>query len=301
MNRTSVDVAGRRLSLSNLEKDLYPSYGFTKAHVIEYYRRISAFILPHLKDRALTLKRYPEGTERDFFFEKRCPGHRPTWVETAILPLDDGEEMRVCLANDLETLIWLANLAALELHVPLARVSSPKNPDSMVFDLDPGEGASILHCCRVALVVRDLLSQMGLTSLVKTSGKKGLHVYVPLNRPEATFEQTRTFSKAVAELLQRNLPDLVTAKMAKEYRTGRVFINWSQNDPSKTMIGVYSLRARERPTVSFPLTWEELEHFPGEGDPETLQVTHSEALKRVERNGDLFKEVLTRKQTLPHL
>jgi bifunctional non-homologous end joining protein LigD len=295
------EVAGRRLSLSNLEKDLYPSYGFTKAHVLEYYRRISTFILPHLKDRALTLKRYPEGVEKDFFFEKRCPAHRPSWVTTAEIPHDGGERMTVCLVNDLNTLIWVENLASLELHVPLARADSPETPDSMVFDLDPGEKAGVLDCARVALILRDLLSPLPLASYVKTSGKKGLHVYVPLNRKETTFEETKKFSKAVAEVLQRNYPDLVTAKMAKEQRKGKVFINWSQNDASKTMVCVYSLRAREKPIVSFPLAWKELENLAGRGDPEKLQVIYSEAVARAEKKGDLFDEVIVKKQKLPYL
>ena len=242
MSRKLVEIAGKRLSLSNLEKDLYPSYGFTKAQILEYYRRMAEFILPHLQDRALTLKRYPEGVEQDFFFEKRCPAHRPAWVKTAEIRLDDGETMTVCLVNDLETLIWVENLASLELHVPLARAASPETPDSMVFDLDPGEPADILDCARVALILRDLLIPLGLTSYVKTSGQKGLHVFVPLNRAETTFEDTKKFSKAVAEIMQKNYPDLVTAKMAKEYRKARVFINWEQNDSKKTMICVYSLR-----------------------------------------------------------
>jgi bifunctional non-homologous end joining protein LigD len=294
-------MAGRRLSLSNLEKDLYPSYGFTKAHVLEYYRRVAPFILPHLKDRALTLKRYPEGVEKDFFYEKRCPSHRPAWVKTAEVPQDEGEPMTVCLINDLETLIWAENLASIELHVPLARAKSPEMPDSMVFDLDPGDGAGILECTRVALILRDLLSRMGLASYAKTSGRKGLHVYVPLNRKETTFEDTKTFSKAVAGIMQKHYPDLVTARMAKKERTAKVFINWSQNDASKTMICVYSLRAREKPTVSFPLEWDELENPSGAGDPERLQVMHAEALRRVEKKGDLFREVLMKEQKLPHL
>ncbi len=301
MSRKVVEIAGRRLSLSNLEKDLYPSYGFTKAHILEYYRRIAKFILPHLKDRALTLKRYPEGVEKDFFFEKRCPSHRPAWAKTAEVRRDDGERMTVCLVNDLETLMWVENLASLELHLPLARVSSPETPDFMVFDLDPGEQANILNCARVALILRDLLSQLHLTSYVKTSGKKGLHVYVPLNRKETTFEDTKKFSKAVAGIMQKNYPDLVTAKMAKEYRKAKVFINWSQNDSSKTMICVYSLRAREKPIVSFPLVWKELENLAGLGDPEKLQVMHSEAVSRAEKKGDLFQEVIVKKQKLPHL
>jgi bifunctional non-homologous end joining protein LigD len=301
VSRTFVEIVGRRLPLSNLKKDLYPSYGFTKAHILAYYRRIAPFILPHLKDRALTFKRYPEGVEKDFFFEKRCPGHRPAWVKTAEVPLDDGDPMTVCLVNDLETLIWVANLASLELHVPLARAYSPGTPDSMVFDLDPGDQANILDCARVALILRDLLSRMGLASYVKTSGKKGLHAYVPLNNKETTFADTKTFSKAVAGIMQKHYPDLVTSKMAKKERTAKVFINWSQNDSSKTMVCVYSLRAREKPFVSFPLEWSELEDLAGQGDPERLQVMHSEAVRRAEEKGDLFREVLVKEQKLPHL
>ncbi len=296
-----MEIAGKKLSLSNLDKDLYPSYGLTKAHILEYYRRMARFILPHLKGRALTLKRYPEGVDQEYFFEKRCPDHRPAWVETAQLSLDDGEQMTVCLVNDLSTLMWVENLASVELHVPLARVATPATPDSLVFDLDPGEPANLFDCARVALILRDLLIPLGLTGVVKTSGQKGLHVYVPLNRPETTFAATKTFTKAVAEILQKNYPDLVTAKMAKEYRQGKVFINWSQNDASKTMVCVYSLRAREKPLVSFPLAWQELESLTGRGDPEKLQVICSEALSRAERHGDLFGEVLMKQQQLPHL
>jgi bifunctional non-homologous end joining protein LigD len=301
MNRTSIEMAGRKLSLSNLGKDLYPSHGFTKAHILEYYRRIAPFILPHLKDRALTLKRYPEGVEKDYFFEKRCPSHRPAWVTTAEIPQDDGERMTVCLVNDLETLIWVENLASVELHVPLARASSPERPDSMVFDLDPGDPAGIPECARVALILRDLLSRMGLSSYVKTSGKKGLHVYVPLNRKETSFEDTKTFSKAVAGITQKHYPDLATPRMAKKERNAKVFINWSQNDASKTMICVYSLRAREKPIVSFPLEWKDLENPAGLGGTLRLLVTHSEALNRAEKKGDLFREVLVKEQKLPHL
>ncbi len=301
MSRTFVEMGGRRLSLSNLEKDLYLAYGFNKAQIFEYYRQIAPFILPHLRDRALTFKRYPEGAEKDFFYEKRCPSHRPAWVKTAEIPQEDGEVMTVCLVNDLETLIWVENLASLELHVPLARAHSPETPDSMVFDLDPGEPAGLLECARVALTLRDLLSRMGLKSYVKTSGKKGLHVYVPLNHKETTFEDTKTFSRAVASIVQKHYPDLVTVKMAKDERKAKVFINWSQNDASKTMICVYSLRAREKPIVSFPLEWNELENPGRLGDPERLQVTHAEALNRVKKTGDLFREVLVQQQKLPHL
>jgi len=301
MSRNVVEIAGRRLFLSNLEKELYPSCGFTKANVLEYYGRIAGFILPHLKDRALTLKRYPDGVEKPFFYEKRCPPHHPVWVQTAEVGGDDGAGMTVCLVNTPEILLWVENLAALELHVPLARASSPETPDAMVFDLDPGPQADILDCARVALVLRELLTRLGLAGYPKTSGQKGLHVFVPLNYREATFEDTKQFSKAVAMILQKNYPDLVTAKMAKELRTGKVFINWSQNDASKTMICVYSLRAREKPFVSFPLEWRELEGLAGQGDAARFQVIHSEAVSRVETRGDLFRDVLVKKQKLPHL
>ena len=301
MSRKVIEIDGTRLSLANLEKELYPACGFTKAHVLEYYRRMAEFILPHLKDRALTLKRYPEGVDNDFFFEKRCPSHHPAWVKTAELRRENGEHMTVCLVNNLETLLWVENLASIELHVPLARTSSPGTPDSMVFDLDPGEQAGIPDCARVALILRDLLSRLRLTCFVKTSGQKGLHVYVPLNSKETTFEDTKQFSKAVAVIMQKNYPDLVTAKMAKEYRQARVFINWSQNDGKKTMACVYSLRAREKPFVSFPLEWGRLEHLSGPGEAEKVQVIHSEALRRVEEKGDLFREVLVKTQKLPHL
>jgi bifunctional non-homologous end joining protein LigD len=205
------------------------------------------------------------------------------------------------MVNNLETLIWAENLASLELHVPLARAGTPETPDSMVFDLDPGEPANILDCARVALILRDLLSKMELASHVKTSGQKGLHVFVPLNRTETTFEDTKTFSRTVAGIMQKHYPELVTARMAKQERKARVFINWSQNDSSKTMICVYSLRARERPFVSFPLEWRELENLLGLGDPERLQVIHSEAVRRTAEKGDLFREVLEKEQKLPHL
>ncbi len=299
--RKAVEVAGRKLSLSNLEKDLYPSYGFTKAQILEYYRRISPFILPHLKGRALTLKRYPEGVEQEYFFEKRCPSHRPSWVETAEIIQDDGGRMTFCVVNDLNALMWVENLASLELHVPLARADSPERPDSMVFDLDPGDHADVLDCARVAFTVRDLLRGLGLACYVKTSGQKGLHVFVPLNSDEMTFDQTKQFSKSVAEVLQRNYPDQITAKVAKEQRKRKVFINWAQNDDSKTMICVYSLRAGKKPTVSFPLGWEELQDLTDRGDQARFQVIHSEALMRAERDGDLFREVLAKQQRLPYL
>ena len=253
MNRKIVEIGGKKLSLANLDKDLYPAYGFTKAQILEYYRRIARFMLPHLKDRALTLVRYPEGVDQEFFFEKRCPPHRPDWVKTAAVRLEGDEEMTVCLVDDLPTLMWVANLAALELHVPLARAQSPDTPDALVFDLDPGAPADVLDCAKVALILRELLAPLKLTGYVKTSGKKGLHVFVPLHHQGTTFDDTKQFSRAVAEILQKNYPDLVTSRMAKEYRQGKVFINWSQNDGSKTMVVRLFPQGREpSPWCRFP-------------------------------------------------
>lgn len=295
-----IDINGRSLSLTNLEKELYPLCAFTKAHVFEYYRRMATVLLPHLQDRALTMKRYPAGVDKPFFFEKRCPVHRPPWAQTAGIQAG-GETMTVCLVNDLETLLWVANLAALELHVPLARAASPQTPDAMVFDLDPGAPANILDCAKVALILRDLLTRLGLDSRVKSSGQKGLHLFVPLNDPAATFADSKQFSRTVALILEKNYPELVTATMAKTARSGKVFINWEQNDATKTMICVYSLRAREMPYVSCPLDWQELEQLAANGDPEKLHILSAEALRRVEERGDLFREVLVKKQRLPHL
>jgi bifunctional non-homologous end joining protein LigD len=295
-----IELAGRRLSLTNPDKLLYPACGFTKAQVFDFYRGIAPFILPHLQNRALTLKRYPEGVEGEFFFEKRCPSHRPPWVQTADLRRSGGEPMTVCLVNDRETLLWVANLASLELHVPLSHASSPETADALVFDLDPGEPADILHCARVALLLREVLSRLGLTSVVKGSGRKGLHVFVPLNSG-ATFAETKQFSRSVSLALEKNYPELVTAKMAKETRKGKVFINWSQNDPALTMICVYSLRAVEKPFVSLPFGWDELAEQAGTGKPERLLIPAEEAVRRAQEHGDLFAELLTKRQKLPHI
>ncbi len=301
MSRTVIDMAGRRLPLSNLDKDLYPAYGFTKAQILEYYRRIAPFILPHLKGRAVTLKRYPEGVDGEYFFEKRCPGHRPEWVKTAAVPQQNGDSISFCMIDDLETLMWVENLASLELHVPLAKASAPDRPDCLVFDLDPGRGADLLSSARAALILQDLLSGMGLAGFVKTSGMKGLHVFVPLNHAEATFDAAKAFSKAIAGIMQKHYPELVTARMAKQERAGKVFINWSQNDRSLTTACVYSLRAADTPSVSFPLSWKELEDADRFGSAERLPVLHTEAVRRLEEKGDLFREVLVKEQKLPHL
>src|ERR1700751_621211 len=251
-------VKGKKLSVSNLDKVLYPKVGFTKGQVIDYYIRIAPALLPHLQNRPLTMKRYPNGVDKEFFYEKNCPSHRPKWVKTAkVWSEGNNRTMDYCLAQDLPTLVWAANLADLELHTSLARKRDVSRPPMMVFDLDPGPPADIVQCCQVALWLRDLLGAMKLKSFAKTSGSKGLQVYVPLNTPSVTFDQTKAVSRALAEHLGREHPDVVVSKMLKSLREGKVLVDWSQNDEHKTTVCVYSLRAKEEPTASTPVTWEE--------------------------------------------
>jgi bifunctional non-homologous end joining protein LigD len=293
-----VEVGGRRLKLSNLDKVFYPAVGFTKGQVIDYYRRIAPVLLPHLRDRPLTLKRYPDGVEGQFFYEKQCPSYRPDWIET--VAVRNKREIDYCLANDLSTLIWLANLADLELHTSLSRADDILRPTMMVFDLDPGQPAAIIECARVGIALRDLFRNLKLDCYAKTSGSKGLQVYVPLNTP-VTYEDTKPFAHAIAMLLEKQLPELVVSSMKKSIRGGKVFVDWSQNDDHKTTICVYSLRARERPTVSTPVRWEEVEQALESGDAEQLVFDADAVLERVDEHGDLFEPVLTRKQSLPAL
>ncbi len=294
-----VDVGGRRLRLSNLDKVFYPQVGFTKGQVIDYYTRIAPALLPHLHDRPLTLKRYPNGVEGEFFYEKRCPRHRPDWVATSpVWQGRGGTRIEFCLANDLPTLVWAANLANLELHTSLSRAPRPPEPTILAFDLDPGEGAGLRACAEVALIVRDLLAVQGLEAWPKTSGSKGLQLYVPLNTPGVTYDETKGFARAVAELLEREYPALVLSRMTRSARGGKVFIDWSQNDEAKTTACVYSLRARDRPTASTPVTWAEVEEASRARDPDPLAFTAEEVLERVARHGDLFAPVLEREQRL---
>jgi bifunctional non-homologous end joining protein LigD len=291
---TLVDVGGRRVALTNLEKVLYPLTGFTKAEVVDYYVRIAPVLLPHLAGRALTMVRWPDGVEGPSFFEKRCPPHAPTWVQTGAV---DG--IVACVADDTATLVWVANLAALELHVLQARVDAPDAPTSMVFDLDPGEPADVLDCARVALDLHDLLQQLGLHAVVKTSGGKGLHVAVPLD--DATADDTKTFARAVGQLLVRRDPRRVTIAMTRQLRRGKVFVDWSQNDRHKTTVCAYSLRAQPRPYVSTPLDWPELRAALERGDPDALTFEAPAVLVRVERHGDLYAANLSGGQILPAL
>jgi bifunctional non-homologous end joining protein LigD len=298
--RQEVEVDGRSLSLSNLDKVFYPATGFTKGQVIEYYTRVAPVLLPHLRGRALTLKRYPNGVEGQHFYEKQCPAHRPGWVPTTP-PIDaGGRRIEFCLAEDLPTLVWLANLADLELHTSLARADDYGRPTVLAFDLDPGPPATIVECADVALRLRSLLGHLGLEGCPKTSGSKGMQVYVPLNG-HATYAETKGFAHAMANLLEKHHPELVVSEMKKEIRRGKVFVDWSQNDRHKTTVSVYSLRARERPTVSTPLGWEEVEAVAESREPGELDFGSDQVLARVEEHGDLFAPVLDLRQELPRL
>jgi bifunctional non-homologous end joining protein LigD len=299
--RVEVEVQGRTLSLSNLDKVLYPAVGFTKGHVIDYYTRIAPALLPHLRGRALTLKRYPNGVDAPYFYEKQCPSHRPDWVRTAAVAIrSNGRVIDFCLADDLPTLVWLANLADLELHTSLARATDVQAPVILAFDLDPGEPATIVECARVALALREVFDHLGLQAFPKTSGSKGMQVYVPLNTP-VTYGRTKSFALAIAQLLERRHPALVVSDMKKTLRRGKVFVDWSQNDEHKTTIAVYSLRARERPTVSTPLRWEEVEAVLDSGEPGDLAFDSAAVLERVAEHGDLFAPVEELEQDLPDL
>ena len=294
-----IEVQGRQLKLSNLEKILYPAVSFTKKQVIDYYVRIAPALIPHLHGRALTRKRYPDGVDGEPFFEKNAPMHKPDWVKTvAIWSGRNRRNVNYVIADDLATLVWLANLAALELHPSLALAKDVPCPTMMVFDLDPGPPANIVQCCQVGLWLREIFMHFGLSSFPKTSGSKGLQIYVPLNTP-TTYDSTKLFAHALAQLLEHEHPKEVISDMSKHARTGKVFVDWSQNDEHKTTIAVYSLRAREHPTVSTPVTWEEVEHALEKKDASLLVFDSSQVVKRFEKMGDLFAPVLELKQKLP--
>jgi bifunctional non-homologous end joining protein LigD len=298
---SAVEIQGRHLKLSNLEKVLYPSVGFTKKDVIDYYARIAPAIIPHLQGRPLTRKRYPDGVDGEPFFEKNAPMHKPDWVKTAaIWSHGNRRNVNYVLCDDLATLIWLANLAALELHPSLSMAKDVSSPTELVFDLDPGPPANIVQCCQVALWLRDIFEHFGLQSFPKTSGSKGLQLYVPLNTP-TSYDVTKTFAHALAQLLEQEHPKEVVSDMKRSIRTGKVFVDWSQNDEHKTTIGVYSLRARERPTVSTPVTWDEVERTLKKKDADLLVFESKKTIARFEKMGDLFEPVLELEQRLPDL
>ena len=294
-----VDIQGKHLSLTNLDKVLYPAAGLTKGQVIDYYARVAPVLIPHLTDRPLTLKRYPEGVDKEYFFEKNATKHRPDWVKTAPIWSDSNHRtIHYILANDLATLIWIANLASIELHPSLSLAKQIMSPTMMVFDLDPGAPANIVQCCQVGIWLREIFEHFGLQSFPKTSGSKGLQIYVPLNTP-TSYEITKPFAHALARLLEDDHKDLVVSDMKKQLRVGKVLVDWSQNDEHKTTVSVYSLRAREQPTVSTPVKWEEVEHTLKKKDASLLVFEASRVLERVQKMGDLFEPVLTLNQKLP--
>ena len=298
-NKAELIVGDRKIQVSNLDKVLYPKAGFTKGQVIDYYIRVAPVLLPHLRDRPLTMKRYPDGVEGEFFYEKNCPSHRPKWVQTAKVWSESNDRMmNYCLVQDLPTLVWAANLADLELHTSLSRKNNIERPSMMVFDLDPGAPVDIVQCCQVGLWLRDLLAGMKLKSFAKTSGSKGLQVYAPLNTA-VIYDQTKDLSRALAQHLEGEHVGLVTSNMSKAVRKGKVFVDWSQNDEHKTTICVYSLRAREEPTVSTPVTWDEVENCVKKKKAELLKFRSDRVLARVEKLGDLFELVEKLKQKLP--
>jgi bifunctional non-homologous end joining protein LigD len=294
-----VEIQGRQLKLSNLDKILYPATGFTKGQVIDYYAHIAPVLVPHLAGRPLTLKRYPNGVDTEYFFEKNATAHRPDWVKTApIWSEGNRRNVNYILADDLSTVVWMANLAAIELHPSLSLAKDISSPTMMVFDLDPGPPANIVQCAQVGMWLREIFEHFGLQSFPKTSGSKGLQIYVPLNTP-TSYEATKPFAHALARLLEDEHRELVVSDMKKELRKGKVLVDWSQNDEHKTTIAVYSLRAREHPTVSTPVKWEEVEHMLKKKDAALLVFEAGQVLKRVEKMGDLFEPVLQLKQKLP--
>ncbi len=295
-DRTTVKVGARELSLSNLHKILYPQTGTTKAEVIEYYARIAPVMVPHLTNRCITLKRFPDGVDKEGFFEKRCPKHRPEWVGTAVGPGDRNGDIGYCRMDEAASLVWAANMAALELHVPMSSADDLATPLAVVFDFDPGLPAAMRECCEAAVWVRDVLSAVGLQGFCKTSGSKGLQMYVPLNSP-CTHERASDFALAVGQVLEHQHRERVTTTMAKAVRPGKIFVDWSQNARHKTTIGVYSMRARPEPTCSTPVTWDEVADCAA-GGPE-LRFTWREVLERVDELGDLFAPVLKLVQELP--
>lgn len=298
---TKIEVEGREITLSNLSKVLYPKAGFTKGQVVDYYVRVAPVLLPHLSGRPLTLKRYPNGVEGMHFYEKNCPSFRPPWMSTAkIWSEGNNRYMDYCVVENLPTLVWLANLADLELHTSLSRAPEMQRPTVIAFDLDPGAPANIVQCCQVGLWIREIFDHFGLEAFAKTSGSKGLQVYIPLNTA-VTYEQTKPFAKAVARLLEDRHADKVVSDMKKALRINKVFVDWSQNDDYKTTVCVYSLRAKEQPTVSTPVTWKEVDTCLKKNDPDLLVFTSEQALKRVDQMGDIFEPVLNLRQKLPGL
>ncbi len=290
-----VQHEGRRLKLTNLDKVMYPMVGFTKGDVIHYYSAIAPMMLPHIEGRGVTLRRWPDGVTGKSFFEKRCPDHRPEWVDTSVGTGDRGGNIHYCRLDEPAALVWTANLASLEIHAPMARGNDIESPTMVVFDLDPGSPATIIECCQVALMIREVLASVELESFAKTSGSKGMQLYVPLNSTHS-HDHASSFAHALAQLLEKREPSLVTSTMKKSVRSGKIFIDWSQNSRHKTTVAAYSLRAKDRPTVSTPISWDEVVEG-AEGEP--LSFEADEVIERVEQYGDLFAPTATLQQHLP--
>lgn len=296
-SRVDVDVAGRRVSVTNLDKVLWPRLGLTKGWMINYYTSVAAVLVPHLRSHPLTLHRFPDGVDAVHWYETRAPAH-PEWVETVTFQVrTTGKVFDVAVINDVPSLVWAAQIAAIELHPFLATTDDLDRPRAVVFDLDPGRPATIVECCRVALRIRRILDDLGLRAWVKTSGGVGLHLYIPLNTPVA-YAATKAFARAIAGLLERDDPESVTSMMAKTKRPGKVFVDWSQNDFAKSTVAPYSLRGGVLPTVSMPVSWDEVSDVADGGEVERLCFTPDVALSRAE-HGDLFAPVLCVEQTLP--
>lgn len=297
--KSEVKIGTKTLSLSNPGKIYWPEAGFTKGEMVAYYRAIAPAMVPHLKNRAVTLKRYPEGVDGFSFFEKNCPKHRPEWVRTVDVDRKkDGKTIHYCVGWDEATLVWMANLGSIELHISLSKASNLLRPTAMVYDLDPGAPATIVECCELALELKKRFADLGLEMFPKTSGSKGLHLYVPLNTA-VTFDKTSAIAHAVALQMERDMPDMVVSTQKKTEREGKILIDWSQNGPHKTTVAVYSMRAKELPTCSTPVTWREVSSCAKKADPELLRFTADDVIKRVKAKGDLFEPVLSLKQKLP--
>ncbi len=298
--KTTLKVGSKKVEVSSLDKVFYPATGFTKGEVIDYYVNIGSVMLPHLKGRPVTLKRYPDGVEGSFFYEKQCPSHAPDWIHTTDVAKENGEIIHYCVIDSMPALVWAANIANLEFHSFLHRGRALHRPTSLVFDLDPGEGTDIIQCCQVGLWIKDLFEAMDLQSFPKTSGSKGLQITVPLNSA-TTYDKTKPFAHAVAKALEQRFPEAVVEKMEKKLRKGRVLIDWSQNDDHKTTVCAYSLRAKTQPSISTPVTWDEVASAHKRKKASALTFDPATVLKRVEKHGDLLEPALKLRQKLPAL
>jgi bifunctional non-homologous end joining protein LigD len=289
-----LEIAGRQLSIRHLDRVIYPEAAITKKDLLEYYAQVADVMLPHLRERLLHMHRYPEGVTGPRFWQKACPDHHPDWIPTApVWSEEKRATIDFCVVNELPALLWAVNIGSIELHTSLHLRDDLHRPTVLAFDLDPGEGAGLLECCEVALRLRELFDGFGMRSLIKTSGSKGLQVYVPLNHEGAGYATTKPLARSVAELLEGQTLDKVVSRVARSLRAGKVLVDWSQNTEHKSMVCVYSVRARSRPTVSTPLRWQEIEQAIDEGDPTRLVFDIADVLERIAAHGDLFAEVLT--------